>query len=120
MAIDVRSVVAPEERFRGGRTARRSCNALLVGLFAAVISLPLAANLAGHDGADPGAENRELATFPRLAGSWKAIVGYGHGLGVWFDDHFGFRASLVRWYGESRLFGLGVSPSAAVIKGRDG
>ena len=27
---------------------------------------------------------------------------------------------LVRWYGESRLFVLGVSPSAAVVKGRDG
>ena len=26
----------------------------------------------------------------------------------------------MRWYGESRLFGFGVSPSAAVIDGRDG
>jgi alginate O-acetyltransferase complex protein AlgJ len=123
MAIPGRRVDQPQSAAHDGRRARPSCsafNALLVGLFAAVISLPLAANLAGHDGADPGAENRELATFPRLDGSWKAIVGYGHGLGVWFDDHFGFRASLVRWYGESRLFGLGVSPSAAVIKGRDG
>ena len=42
------------------------------------------------------------------------------GFGAWFDDHFGFRSTLVRWYGESRLFGLGVSPSAAVVKGRDG
>jgi alginate O-acetyltransferase complex protein AlgJ len=117
------AAVTPEDPVHGGRGAPWSCNALnalLVGLFAAVISLPLAANLAGHDGADPTAENRELATFPRLDGSWKAIVGYGRGLGAWFDDHFGFRSSLVRWYGESRLFGLGVSPSAAVVKGRDG
>ena len=35
-------------------------NALLTLLFLVTISLPLAANLAGIDGADPGAENREL------------------------------------------------------------
>jgi alginate O-acetyltransferase complex protein AlgJ len=120
MATAGKSTVTPEAAIHGGRGARWACNALLVGLFAAVISLPLAANLAGHDGADPTAENRELATFPRLDGSWKAISGFGQGVGAWFDDHFGFRASLVRWYGESRLFGLGVSPSAAVVKGRDG
>ena len=82
-------------------------NRLLTFLFVLVISLPLAANLAGVDGADPGAENRELAT-------WQG------GVSAWFDDHFGFRSTLVRWYGETRLFGLDVSPSAAVVVGRDG
>jgi alginate O-acetyltransferase complex protein AlgJ len=82
-------------------------NRALTALFVVIISLPLAANLAGVDGADPGAEHRELAT-------WK------DGITAWFDDHFGFRSTLVRWYGESRLFWLGVSPSAAVIVGRDG
>jgi alginate O-acetyltransferase complex protein AlgJ len=126
MGADGRSGVASGDVVHGGRGAPGPCkslnalNAVLVGLFAAVISLPLAANLAGGDGADPAAENRELAAFPRLDGSSKAIFDYGHGLGAWFDDHFGFRSSLVRWYGESRLFGLGVSPSAAVVKGRNG
>src|SRR5437868_10927629 len=83
-------------------------NRLLTLLFAVIISLPLAANLAGRDGADPGAENRELAELRR------------DGLSAWFEDHFGFRSTLVRWYGESRLFWLGVSPSSAVVKGRDG
>lgn len=82
-------------------------NRALTALFAVIISLPLAANLAGVDGADPGAEHRELATW-------------NDGVTAWFDDHFGFRSTLVRWYGESRLFWLGVSPSAAVIVGRDG
>ena len=114
MAIAGRSAVTPAAAVHGDRGAHWSCNALnalLVGLFAAVISLPLAANLAGRDGADSTAENRELARFPRLDGSWNAIFDYGRGLGAWFDDHFGFRSSLVRWYGESRLFGLGVGPS---------
>jgi len=81
--------------------------ALLVILFVAVITLPLAANLSGHDGADPHAENRQLATF-------------ADGFSAWFDDHFGFRSTLVRWSGEIRLFALGVSPSRAVLKGGDG
>jgi len=82
-------------------------NRALTFIFVVIISLPLAANLAGVDGADPGAENRELATLK-------------DGVTAWFDDHFGFRSTLVRWYGESRLFWLGVSPTTAVIVGRDG
>ena len=55
----------------------------------------------------PGAENRELAAFPRVDG----IAGVdrraaGRRSAAWFDDHFGFRSRLVRWYGESRLFVL--------------
>ena len=93
-------------------------DALLVGLFVAVISLPLAANLAGFDGADAGAENRDMAPFPRL--TLASAARYPDDLSRWFDDHFGFRSVLVRWYGETRLFGLGVSPSTAVVKGRGG
>ena len=99
---------------------QRATNIVLVTLFLAVISLPLAANLAGFDGADAGAENRELATFPTIGRSWSAIARLPDGVSLWFEDHFGFRAALVRWYGESRLFLLGVSPSAAVVKGRNG
>ena len=94
--------------------------AFLAALFVAAISLPLAANLAGFDGADAAAENRELAPFPRIDDTWPSIRNAGPALGAWFDDHFGFRARLVRWYGESRLFLLGVSPTAAVVKGDNG
>lgn len=52
--------------------------------------------------------------------SWHSIAAFGPGLSAWFDDHFGFRSTLVRWYGESRLFGFGVSPTATVVKGADG
>ena len=103
----------------GGPRGLRA-NALLSVLFAAAISLPLAANLAGVDGGDPGAENRELAAFPHPGRSWPALAAFPSGFSAWFDDHFGFRSRLVRWYGESRLFGLHVSPSAAVVKGEDG
>jgi alginate O-acetyltransferase complex protein AlgJ len=80
----------------------------------------VAANLAGVDGADPGAENRELAPLPRIDGSPGSIAQLPAGFSAWFDDHFGFRSLLVRWYGESRLFVLRTSPSAAVIEGEHG
>jgi hypothetical protein len=91
---------------------------LLAAAFVAVISLPLAANLAGRDGADPGAENRELAAFPSSASG--SFADFGAGLTHWFDDHFGFRSTLIKWYGEERLFWFGVSPSAAVVAGSNG
>lgn len=80
----------------------------LVVFFLFIIGLPLGINLAGKDGADADAENRELAPF-----SWRH-------LNVWFEDHFGLRSTLVRWYGETRLYLMDVSPTATVIKGRDG
>jgi hypothetical protein len=98
----------------------RRADLALVVLFLAIISLPLAADLAGVDGADPQSENRELATMPHLNGTVESIAGFGNDFGRWFEDHFGFRSTLVRWYGESRYVWLGVSPSPAVIKGRDG
>jgi hypothetical protein len=99
---------------------RRSLNRIIVALFLLLIALPLVANLAGRDGADPLAENRELARFPPLPRSPAAVASFGNGVSAWFEDHFGFRARLVRWYGELRLFGLGVSPTSSVLRGKDG
>ena len=103
-----------------GRPRGLRSNRLLTLLFAMTISLPLAANLAGVDGADPGAENRELAPFPQVDGSLRSISNLRTTFSKWFDDHFGFRSRFVRWYGESRLFVLHVSPSATVVRGQHG
>ena len=99
---------------------RRLLNAALVAGFLAVISLPLAANIAGNDGGDQEAENRDLARFPKLEGTWQSVLSWPNGLDEWFQDHFGFRSTLVRWYGESRYYGLHVSPSAQVVRGKEG
>ena len=71
---------------------------VLAAAFVVLISLPLAANIAGRNGGDAGAENRELAPFPRLDGSAASVGAFATGVGAWFDDHFGFRSRLVRWY----------------------
>jgi alginate O-acetyltransferase complex protein AlgJ len=92
----------------------------VVAIFLLIISLPLAANIAGRDGADPQAENRELAPPPTLEPSVASLTTFPARFGSWFEDHFGFRATLIRWYGDVRYFAFGVSPSSAVVKGRDG
>ena len=93
-------------------------NRALVILFLIAISAPLTLNLVGVDGADAANENREMAPFPHWADTWQSATEYPDGFARWFEDHFGLRARLVRWFGEGRLFVLGVSPSSAVIKGR--
>ena len=80
----------------------------LVTVFLVIIGLPLGLNLAGRDGADAEAENRELAPF-----SWRH-------LDTWFEDHFGLRARLVQWYGETRLFLMHTSPTTTVVAGQNG
>lgn len=99
---------------------RRIINLLVVAAFLTAIATPLAANLYGLDGADAEAENRTLAAFPPLDRTWTSVAAFLPGLDAWFADHFGFRSWLVRWYGESRYFGLKVSPVSTVLRGKDG
>jgi alginate O-acetyltransferase complex protein AlgJ len=91
-----------------------------VALFLVLILAPLAANLAGFDGANPLVENREMAQLPHLDGTWASAAAFPQALTTWFEDHFGFRSTLVRWCSELRYFGLGVSPTESVIKGQHG
>ena len=98
----------------------RRAGRLLVVVFLAAIGLPLALNIAGRDGADAEAENRPLAAFPDFNGSWRSAATAPSRLADWFDDHFGLRATLIQWYGETRLFWLGVSPAPSVALGADG
>src|SRR6185295_15595949 len=84
-------------------------NRALIILFVVIVTLPLAGLLAGVDGGDREAENRELAVFPHWNGTWTSARAYPGGIIRWFDDHFAFRDDLVRWYAESRLFTLRVS-----------
>ncbi len=98
----------------------RALNLLLVAAFVAIIATPPLASLAGTDGADPDAENRSLAAFPAAPTTWSSARAFLPGLDDWFSDHFAFRSTLVRWFGVSRYFWLGVSPTSTVATSRDG
>lgn len=90
---------------------------LLTFLFAAAISLPLLGTFAGLDGADPLSEKRDLAALPAAPSDWSSAAAFPAALSAWFEDHFAFRATLVRFSAELRYFALGVSPNPSVIKG---
>lgn len=92
----------------------------LVMVFVLAIGLPFACTVAGVEGGDAAAENRTLAPPPHWNGTAASAVAYLGALGRWFDDHFAFRSTLVRWDASARLFVLGQSPSTVAIKGSDG
>jgi hypothetical protein len=99
---------------------RRAADRTIVVLFILIITLPLAATVAGIEGADAAAERRELARSPIFDGTVRSLAAYPASLSRWFDDHFAFRAALIEWDARLRLFVLKASASTVVMPGRDG
>jgi hypothetical protein len=67
----------------------------VTALFLIALAIPLAGTLTGRHVIESFAEQRALASvpaWPASAAAWRALPG---GLSAWFDDHFGFRESLV-------------------------
>jgi hypothetical protein len=93
---------------------------VLTAAFLATLLVPGLATLAGVDREIAEGENRELAHFPALALEWPALRALPDGFIRYFEDHFAFRARLVRWQATFRYERLDVSPTPAVIKGREG
>ena len=92
----------------------------LIVIFIATLCLPMTGLVLNLDHDAPSGENRTLAAWPQLRWDAAALSALPEQLTRYFDDHFAFRVRLVRWQAIIRWYGLGVSPSASVIKGRDG
>lgn len=87
------------------RTAR-----LVIATFVAALSLPLLGTIAGIGTETPAAESsRTSERHPGLFG-WLD----------YFDTHFGFRQQLLHAHALASIRTMNVSPSSAVIRGRDG
>jgi hypothetical protein len=99
---------------------RRTFEIVLTVAFLATILVPGLATIAGVDREIAEGENRELAHFPALALDWTTLRALPDGFTRYFEDHFAFRARLVRWQAMFRYEALHVSPTPAVVKGRDG
>jgi alginate O-acetyltransferase complex protein AlgJ len=93
---------------------------MIVVIFLAALSLPLTGMVLNLDRDAPSGENRTLAARPQLRWDAASLRALPEQLTRYFEDHFAFRVRLVRWQAIVRLQALGVSPSASVIKGRDG
>jgi len=92
----------------------------LIVIFIATLCLPMIGMVLNLDRDAPSGENRTLAAWPQFRGDAASLRALPEQLTRYFEDHFAFRERLVRWQATVRLHGLGVSPSASVIKGRDG
>ena len=92
----------------------------LIAIFIAALCLPMTGMVLQLDRDAPSGENRTLAAWPQFRWDAASLRALPEQLTRYFEDHFAFRARLVRWQAIVRLYVLGVSPSKAVIKGRDG
>jgi alginate O-acetyltransferase complex protein AlgJ len=92
----------------------------IVVIFVAALFLPLTGMMLNLDRDAPSGENRTLAAWPQFRWDIASLRALPEQLTRYFEDHFAFRVRLVRWQAMVRLQALGVSPSASVIKGRDG
>jgi hypothetical protein len=92
----------------------------LIAVFLLMLVLPPLGTIAGLQRATPEEENRPLASFPTLQMTWASWRAFPDAFTRYFEDNFAFRPALVRWQAAARVKALGVSPSTAVVKGRDG
>jgi hypothetical protein len=96
---------------------------LLVLVVLLGIGVPGLATLAGvgpDDAAAAAGENRTLAPWPDLRWDARTLGAWPGAAARYFEDHFAWRATLVRWQAIVRLEWLHASPSPDVFVGRDG
>ena len=99
----------------GPRNHCRAADALLVLVFLGTTALPPVALVSGQIG-ESSDENRTLALNP----DWKLSRSLPGRFEAYFNDHFGFRTTLVRWLGMVEVGWLKVPTSPRVILGKQG
>jgi hypothetical protein len=67
-----------------------------------------------------GDEKRLLAPFPEISLKRRAIKKFPARFEAFFNDHFGFRTPLIRFFSWYKINIFGISPSSKVIFGKDG
>ncbi len=98
----------------------RPSKRVLVTLFLGMIWLPLAAMVLGPSETESQAERRRLAPLPTLHYDRRALDEFPKQFEAFYNDHFGFRQALVKWYNRVRVGWLRVSPSEWVLVGDRG
>jgi hypothetical protein len=100
-------------------TWSKRTNYLLIVLFMIGIALPSVVIFVGDDQEISRHEKRRLTKFPNMSINTRFIEIFPRQFEAWFNDHFGFRETLIYMYNRLSLF-LRVSPSQKVLVGRDG
>ncbi len=93
---------------------------LIIAIFAIAISLPAILTKYQTESVASFDENRRLAGFPQLSLNLRSLASLPRGFGLYFNDHFAFRKTMVRAQAVVRVKWLGDSTSPNVIVGANG
>jgi hypothetical protein len=99
---------------------QRRANVLFVTWFLLLISLPAVRLFLDSTPTVLAAEQRKPAPMPELRLKSASLRGFPERFDSFFNDRFGFRATLLRMLSSVRTRGLATSPSPKVIMGKDG
>ncbi len=101
-------------------SSRLIINKVVSFLFLIVLFIPLFFLIVTKQNYISKTEKRRLASFPELTFSYKSIKEYPKKFAVFFEDHFGFRSTIIGLHNYVYCKVLGISPSRAVIAGKKG
>ncbi len=99
---------------------RRWLDGLLIGLFAALLLVPLVDPALHLDPTKPPSENRVLASCPPAPKNLGELKNFMAGWEAYFNDHFGFRRCLVMWHNKMAWSLFQDKNSRKVLEGEDG
>ncbi len=95
-------------------------NGLLIVMFFGLLWTPLADSVFRFDPSPAPNEKRAPAPFPKLSMNPSAFREYLIGLEQYFNDHFGFRKTLLRWEHKWKRSWFRESSVSEVMFGQDG
>ena len=93
---------------------------IIAALFILFLFLPLLAGLLERIGPSPLNEKRLQASLPALKGTLKDLAAFPRQFEAYYNDHFGFRASLIRGFNYVKVFWFHSSPTDTVLVGKNG
>jgi len=99
---------------------RASANVALIVLFIALLWIPLFDSVFRFDPSPAPNEKRALAEFPEFSFQPAAWRDYLTGLEQYYNDHFGFRKTLLRWEHKWKRGLFRESSVTEAMIGRDG
>lgn len=99
---------------------RRIEDIALIIFFLVALTLPVMALALRFDLGRAHKENRVLAPFPPVSLNRHVLGSFPEKFRAYFEDHFGFRNTLIGWQATVKVKWLGVSSSKKVILGKDG
>jgi hypothetical protein len=95
-------------------------NITIVSIFVAVVFLPIFAHMLPLNGLQPLEEKRRLASLSSAHVTLKRLAHFPREFEAYYNDHFTFRSSLIRFYNKFKLMVFDESPREDVILGDDG